>query len=133
MQLLRALFGISDQESEKETRKKIAGTLILLGEAFKDTLPIWFDFLTVTDPQQPVIKADSEERQHKLFALIQSLIRSMSRREPLIILVDDLHWFDPSGDAFITRGVDAVKDTPTLLLLNYRPEYRRHWMNKSIK
>jgi class 3 adenylate cyclase len=132
LQLLRTLFGISEQEPEKETRKKIAGTLILLDEAFKDTLPIWFDFLAVTDPQQPVIKADTEERQRKLFALIQSLIRSMSKREPLIILVDDLHWIDPSSDIFITRLVDAVKDTRTLLLLNYRPEYRRPWMNRSI-
>ncbi len=132
LQLVRTLFGISDQEPENETRKKIAGTLILLDEAFKDTLPIWFDFLAVTDPQQPVIKADSEERQRKLFALIQNLIRLMSRREPLIILVDDLHWIDPSSDSFITRLVDAVKDTRTLLLLNYRPEYHRHWMNRSI-
>ena len=131
LQLLRTLFGISEQEPEKEKRKKIAGTLTLLDEAFKDTLPIWFDFLAVSDPQQPIIKADSEERQRKLFALIQSLIRSMSRREPLIILVDDLHWIDPSSDIFITRLVDAVEDTRTLLLLNYRPEYHRRWMNRS--
>ena len=69
LQLLRSLFGISGQEHEEETRKKIAGTLILLDEAFKDTLSIWFDFLAVTDPQQPVFKSDSEERQRKLFAL----------------------------------------------------------------
>jgi adenylate cyclase len=46
--------------------------------------------------------------------------------------VDDLHWIDPSSDAFIARLVDAVKDTRTLLLLNFRPEYRRNWMNRSI-
>lgn len=83
LQLLRSLFGISEQEPEKETRKKIAGTLILLDEAFKDTLPIWFDFLAVADPQQPVTDPDSEDRQRKLFALIQRLVQTMSRREPL--------------------------------------------------
>jgi len=132
LQLLRNIFGISEQEQEEETRKKIAGTLILLDEAFKDTLPIWFEFLAVTDPQQSVIKADSEERQRRLFALIQRLVRSMSKREPLIILIDDLHWIDPSSDAFIARLVDAVKNSRTLLLLNFRPEYHRNWMNRSI-
>jgi len=132
LQLLRNIFGISEQEQEEETRKKIAGTLILLDEAFKDTLPIWFEFLAVTDPQQSVIKADSEERQRRLFALIQRLVRSMSKREPLIILIDDLHCIDPSSDAFIARLVDAVKNSRTLLLLNFRPEYHRNWMNRSI-
>ncbi|MCP4622770.1 MAG: AAA family ATPase [bacterium] len=132
LQMLRGIFGISEQEPEEETRKRIAGTLILLDNAFKDTLPIWFEFLSVTDPQQPVIKSDSEERQRKLFALIQRLVHTMSRREPLIILVDDLHWIDSSSDVFISRLVDAVKNTRTLLLLNFRPEYRRDWMNRSI-
>jgi len=132
LQLLRSIFGISEQEQKEETRKKIAGTLILLDEAFKDTLPIWFEFLAVTDPQKSVIKADSEERQRRLFALIQRLVQSMSQREPLIILIDDLHWVDPSSDAFIARLVDAVKNSRTLLLLNFRPEYHRNWMNRSI-
>ncbi len=132
LQLLRSVFGIAEKDPEEETRKKIAGTLILLDEAFKDTLPIWFDFLAVTDPQKPDIRTDSEERQRKLFALIQLLVQSMSKRQPLIILVDDLHWIDSSSDAFIARLVDAVKDTRTLLLLNFRPEYRRDWMNRSV-
>jgi class 3 adenylate cyclase/tetratricopeptide (TPR) repeat protein/ribosomal protein L40E len=132
LQLLRSVFGIAPQEREADARKKIAGTLILLDETFKDTLSIWFDFLAVADRKQQAIRANGEERQRKLFALIQRLVQTMSKREPLIILVEDLHWIDPSSDAFIARLVDAVTDTRTLLLLNFRPEYRREWMNRSI-
>ena len=132
LQLLRSLFGISERESQEETRKKIAGTLILLDEAFKDTLPIWFDFLAVAEPRQPVSGADSEDRQRKLFAMIQRLIQTVSGQGPLVIMVDDLHWIDPSSDSFIARLVDAVKDSATLLLLNFRPEYQRDWMTRSI-
>jgi class 3 adenylate cyclase/tetratricopeptide (TPR) repeat protein len=132
LQLLRCVFGIAPQEREEEARKKIAGTLILLDDAFKDTLSLWFDFLAVADRKQPAVKANGEERQRKLFALIQRLIQTMSKREPLIILVEDLHWIDPSSDSFIARLVDAVNDTRTLLLLNFRPEYRREWMNRTI-
>jgi adenylate cyclase len=132
LQLLRSIFRISEQEQEEEIRKKIAGTLVLLDEAFKDTLSIWFDFLAVADPQQQAIRVDSEDRQRKLFAMIQRLIQTMSGREPLVIMVDDLHWIDPSSDTFIARLVDAVKDSRTLLLLNFRPEYYRDWMNRSI-
>jgi len=132
LQLLRSFFDIAPQEREEDARKKIAGTLILLDDAFKDTLSIWFDFLAVTDRKQPTLKVDGEERQRKLFALIQRLVQTMSQREPLIIMVEDLHWIDPSSDTFIARLVDAVTDTRTLLLLNFRTEYRREWMNRSV-
>jgi len=131
LQLLRSIFGISEPAQEEETRQKIAGTLTLLDEAFKDTLPIWFDFLAVTDPQLPVSKTDTENRHRKLFAMIQRLVQAMSERSPLIILVDDLHWIDSSSDVLIARLVDAVKNSRTLLLLNFRPEYYRDWMTRS--
>lgn len=131
LQLLRSIFGISGPAREEETRQKIAGTLTLLDEAFKDTLPIWFDFLAVTEPQLPAGKADTENRHRKLFAMIQRLVQAMSERAPLIILVDDLHWVDPSSDLLVARLVDAVKNSRTLLLLNFRPEYHRDWMSRS--
>jgi len=132
LQLLRSFFGIASEERDEDARRKIAGTLILLDDAFKDTLSIWFDFLGVADRKRPPIRANGEERQQKLFALIQRLVQTMSKREPLIILVEDLHWIDPSSDSFIDRLVDAAADTRTLLLMNFRPEYRRDWMNRSI-
>jgi class 3 adenylate cyclase/tetratricopeptide (TPR) repeat protein len=131
LQLLRSFFGIASQEREEDARRKIAGTLILLDEAFKDTLSIWFDFLAVADRKQPPVRGNGEERQRKLFALIQRLVQTMSKKEPLIIVVEDLHWIDPSSDSFIERLVEAVTDTRTLLLMNFRPEYRRQWMNRS--
>jgi class 3 adenylate cyclase/tetratricopeptide (TPR) repeat protein len=132
LQLLRGFFGITSRERAEDVRKKIAGTLILLDQAFKDTLPIWFDFLAVGDRTHPATRTNGKERQQKLFALIQRLVQAMCKREPLIILVEDLHWIDASSDSFITRLVDAVTDTRALLLLNFRSEYRREWMNRSV-
>ena len=131
-QLVRSLLTISEQDSEEETRKKIAGTLILLDEALTDSLPVWFEFLAVKDPQLPDKEVDAEVRQRKLFALIQRLVRLKAEREPLIILIDDLHWIDQPSDAFVDQLVDSIIDTRTLLLLNFRPEYRRQWMDRSI-
>jgi adenylate cyclase len=130
--LLRGYFGISAHERSEEARKKIAGTLVLLDESFKDTLPIWFDFLGVPDPQMPAGRSDTEKRQQQLFGLVHRLFRVSSEREPAIILVDDLHWIDPTSDAFISLLVAAVSGSQMMLLLNFRPEYSRDWMRQSI-
>ena len=50
LELFRTYFGIAEQDSDAEARKKIAGTLILLDQTFHDVLPLVFDFLGVPSP-----------------------------------------------------------------------------------
>jgi class 3 adenylate cyclase len=44
-ELLRGIFGIAEGDSDEDARKKIAGTLALLGDASSEELPYVFDFL----------------------------------------------------------------------------------------
>ncbi len=48
-----------------------------------------------------------------------------------MILIEDLHWVDAASDAFVGEYVDAIVNGPGLLLLNFRPEYRADWMQKT--
>jgi len=131
LELLRDVFGITEQDRDEEARKKIAGTLILLNDKFQEALPLVFDFLGVADPTRPVPKVDPEARQRQLFGFVRRLVRARSEQEPGILLVDDLHWIDPGSDAFLAQLVEALSGTRTLLLVNFRPEYRADWMAKS--
>ncbi len=53
LELLRAYFDITEQDSDQTARERIAGKLLLLDESFGDDLPLIFDFLAVPDPEQP--------------------------------------------------------------------------------
>jgi len=48
-----------------------------------------------------------------------------------VTLIEDLHWMDPASEAFLEQWVDALAGGPGLLVLNFRPEYRAAWMQKS--
>jgi predicted ATPase len=56
-----------------------------------------------------------------------------SRRQPLIIAVEDLHWIDQTSEDFLTLLVDSLAGAPILLLLTYRPGYRPPWIGKSYR
>ena len=45
--------------------------------------------------------------------------------------IDDLHWVDPSSEAFVAELVEIAASTRTLVLVNFRPEYRADWMQQS--
>jgi predicted ATPase/class 3 adenylate cyclase len=124
--LLRSYFGITDQDDPRESRRKIAGTLLLSDEDLKEIVPLVFEFLGVPDPERPVPEMTPESRQEALFRVFAGICPC--RREPTVILVEDLHWADPGTELFLARLAEGVPETPTLFLVNYRPEYRGRWL-----
>src|SRR5262249_40553560 len=131
LELMRDFFGLSEQDSGEAARRKIAGTLLLLDPALTDALPLVFDFLGVADPADPPLRMDPEARQRRLFTLTKQIGQVRSRREPSLLLFEDLHWIDESSAPFVETLVDATPGTRALLVLNFRPEYHATWMQKS--
>ncbi len=128
LELLRSFFGVSPDESDQSVREKIAGRLLLLDPAFEATLPLVFEFLGVPDPERPAPRMDAASRQQQLLDGVRRLARRRSRRAPAVILIEDLHWIDGGSEAFVQALVETVPETRTLLLVNFRPEYRAPWM-----
>jgi class 3 adenylate cyclase len=131
LELLRGYFGITDQDGDEPARRKVAGTLLLLDPALTDALPLLLDFLGVPDPERPVPRMDPEARQRQLFELTRRLVHARSRREPAVLLIDDLHWIDGASEGFVETAVEALAGTRTLFLVNFRPEYHASWTQKS--
>ena len=57
LQFLRSYFEITEQDSERTARERIAGKLLLLDVGFDEDLPLIFDFLAVPDPLRPAPRA----------------------------------------------------------------------------
>jgi class 3 adenylate cyclase len=131
LEMLRSIFEISDRDGDHEARRKIAGELLLLDASFQELLPLVFDFLGVPDPDRPAPELTPEQRQRQMMAFVRHLTEARSRQEPSVLLLDDLHWIDPGSDAFLAQAIEAVNETRTLFVVNFRPEYSADWMAKS--
>jgi len=131
LELLRDLFGIAENDSADEARRKIAGELSLSGRDFDEVIPLVFELLGVRDPDRVVASMDPEARKRKLLAFVRHLVQARSAGEPLLIFIDDAHWIDSGSDEFLAQVVEAAGGTRTLVLVNFRPEYRAEWTAKS--
>jgi len=131
VELLRAIFGLREHDTASEARQKIAGALVLLDRRFDEVLPTVFELLGVPDPQRPAPVADPADRRRQIFAIIARLVRALGEREPSVVLLEDLHWFDDATVAFLDTLVEAIAGTKTILLVNFRPEFRASWMGRA--
>src|SRR5207249_4287608 len=131
LEFFRGYFGITEHDTARAARDKIAGRMLLLDETLVEGLPLLFDFLGVPDPERPAPPLGPEARQRRLFDLFRRLARARSAREPAVFLFEDLHWFDRASEEFIENLVEISPGNRTLILLNFRPEYHAPWMQRS--
>jgi class 3 adenylate cyclase/predicted ATPase len=131
LEALRDYFGIREDDGEEVVRDKVAGRSLRLDKDLDDTLPLLYDFLGVQDPAHPPPPLQPEAKQRRLFAFLKRLTRAQSRREPTVLLFEDLQWWDSGSEAFLENQVEAIAGTTAFLLVTVRPEYDAAWMRKS--
>ncbi|MFT4571285.1 MAG: class 3 adenylate cyclase/tetratricopeptide (TPR) repeat protein [Hyphomicrobiaceae bacterium] len=131
LEVFRAYFGVTADDDDGAARVKIAGHLTVLGADAVESLLTVYDFLGVADPENPGPRVEPEIRQRQLVGVMRRIITSATRERPTVTMVEDLHWLDPASGEFLEHMVDACAGTHSLLLVNFRPEYRAAWTQKS--
>jgi predicted ATPase len=67
----------------------------------------------------------------RTFATLRQLHLRSSQQQPLLLVVENLHWIDPTSEAYLASLVEQLAGVPLLLLTTYRPGYHPLWMDKS--
>ena len=63
--------------------------------------------------------------------LLLDWLRELSLVEPMLFIVEDLHWVDASTIAFLEAIVDAGVGERILTLLTFRPEFELLWSSRA--
>ena len=74
---------------------------------------------------------DPAQRRHRIFDAVKQLLLREARQQPLLIIIEDLHWIDGETQALLDGLVDSLGSARVLLLVNYRPEYQHTWGRKT--
>ena len=74
---------------------------------------------------------DPQIRRRRTFEALKKLFLRESLNQPLILIFEDLHWIDSETQGFLDVLSESVASAKILLLVNYRPEYRQEWGQKT--
>src|SRR4030095_1319967 len=108
-------------------REKVIGKVLGLDRSLEDTLPYLFALLGLEDPTSSLHQMDPQIRRRRTFDAIKKLFLRESLNQPLILLVEDLHWIDSETQGFLDTLSESIAGAHMVLLVNYRPEYRHEW------
>ena len=129
--LLKTYFQLDPSDDERTRQEKITGRVLTLDRSLEDTLPYLFSLLSIENQTSHLPGMDAQIRRQRTFAALKKLFLRESLNQPLILIVEDLHWIDAETQGFLDALSDSVPSAPLLLLVNYRPEYRHDWAHKT--
>ena len=92
-----------------------------LPDADPDDLLLLDDLLGITDPDVTLPRIDPDARRRRLSALINTA--NLSRTEPILYVMEDVHWIDEVSESMMTDVLAVIGQTPAISLITYRPEY----------
>ncbi len=90
-------------------------------DADPEDLLLFEDLLGIADPAVELPKIDPDARRRRLTALVNAA--SLARKSPAVYVIEDAHWIDEVSESMLAEFLMVIPQTPSLVLVTYRPEY----------
>ena len=126
--LLRNMLQLSGAASNDLQQKTLVAQLEQIGLANDDVLPYLTHVLGL-EQVDPRLEAqlrllDAEMLQRQTHAALRQFLLATARREPTVLIFEDLHWVDPASRDFLEYFIQTSSHVPLLLVLVSRPAER---------
>jgi len=113
-----------------EKLRVIEGGLAELGFALPTTVPLFAQLLGVPAPQYPPLEITPERQRLLTLQALVNIVVERASRQPLLFVVEDLHWADPTTLEMLRMMVDQVPTVRLMALYTHRPEYAAEWLHR---
>jgi class 3 adenylate cyclase len=115
--LLRAATGVEGLDGQI-ARDRVRDRVL---DADPEDLLLLHDLLGIADPNAALPAIDPDARRRRLTALLNAA--SLARETPALYVIEDAHWIDEVSESMLAEFLTVIPQTPSLVLVTYRPEY----------
>ena len=106
----------------------------LLGQATADlatAVPLVAELLGLpAGDRHPPPDPSPQRRKARLLEVLLDQLAGLAARRPVLALLEDAHWIDPSTQELFDLVAERLRELPVLLLVTFRPEHRCPWAGR---
>jgi serine/threonine protein kinase/tetratricopeptide (TPR) repeat protein len=94
----------------------------------KEMVPIFASLLSLpANDKFPSLSLTPAREREELFQALKDWLQAYSSRQPVLFILEDLHWLDASTLDFLGQLLAEGLHDRILILLTFRPEFRTPW------
>jgi class 3 adenylate cyclase/predicted ATPase len=129
---LRQAAGLASQDSAQAQLTKLDVMAREIGIDNQDTVSLLADLLSIRgDHQYPPLTVSAESRKDMTLEALVQYLQGLADRCPVLFIVEDAHWLDPTTLDLLTRIIDRIRQMRVLLLITFRSDFKPVWADYS--
>jgi predicted ATPase len=129
---LQWLLRWRSEETPEEKLHKLEQALASYGFTLAEVMPLFATLLSVPCAEHyPSLSLTPQRQKQKTFEAVLAGLLQEAEQQPMLVIMEDLHWVDPSTLELLGLLIDQVASARILLLLTFRPDFRPPWAMRS--
>jgi class 3 adenylate cyclase len=130
-QLERAA-GLRRDDSDGQRLDKLEAVLAQAINDLGEAVPSLAALLSIPiGDRYPPLHLTPQKRKEKTLKALMAQVEGLAARRPVLMVVEDAHWIDPTSLELLDLTVDRVPSVQVLLIITFRPEFTPPWIGRS--
>src|SRR5262245_6035331 len=131
--LLQRLLPWQPDASPEEKLHTLAQALDQYRLPVQDSMPLLAPLLSLSLPEDryPPLTFSPERQRQKTFEILLAILLEASAHRPVLFILEDVHWTDPSTLELLELLMDQIPTVPFCALLTCRPTFQPPWSSRS--
>ncbi len=97
-----------------------------------DVVPLFAAFLSIPlGDRYPALGLTPQKQRDNTLAAVVDLLHEYAYDHPVLFIVEDLHWIDPTTLELLEMLIDQASNDPLFILLAFRPEFEPAWKSRT--
>jgi class 3 adenylate cyclase/predicted ATPase len=112
---------------------KLAQMLSQYRLPLEESVQLFAPLLSVPSPEHhyPPLNLSPQRQRQKTLETIVAILLELAERQPVLFIVEDLHWTDPTTLDLLNLVIEQIPTTSILTVLTCRPHFQPAWQHRS--
>jgi len=129
-QLERAA-GFRRDDTDEQRLTKLEAVLALAANDLGEAVPLLAGLLSIPiGDRYPALDLTPQKRKEKTLRALVALVEGLAARQPVLLVVEDAHWADPTSLELFELIVERASSLPLLAVVTFRPEFTPPWVGR---
>jgi class 3 adenylate cyclase/predicted ATPase len=126
--LLERSLGFTRETADADKLVALEARLALRDILSDETLALMAQLLSIPlGEEHPPLEISPQLQRERTLQTLQSWLLAITNEGPVLWIVEDLHWTDPTTLEFVSTILAANSRAPLLAILTFRPDFEPPW------
>ena len=131
--LFQRLLRFQAEDTLDEKLGKLEAALSQYRLPREESVPLLAPLLALPLPENryPLLNLSPQRQRQKALETIVAILLELAEHQPVLFIVEDLHWTDPTTLEFLNLVIEQIPTTSILTVLTCRPHFQPAWHHRS--